>query len=75
VSRLEKAAAEARELPSPPPDDIHALLALFRTDIERELFRIAQLKSHGESVLTSVSLAHTLRELKHAHRLKPLQTV
>lgn len=65
--------AATRELPSAPPDDIHALLAQFRPDIERELFRIAQLKSHDESVLTSVSLAHTLRGLKHADTIpKPL---
>lgn len=73
VSRLEKATAEARELPSAPPDDIRALLVQLRAGMERELFRIAQRKSHGESVLTFVSLAHTLRELKNADAIpKPL---
>jgi hypothetical protein len=74
VSRLEKTAANAREPPSSQPataqqprlisQDINVVLAQLRTDIERELFRIAQIRSHGAKV-QFVSLAETLRELRN----------
>ncbi|HYX29258.1 MAG TPA: hypothetical protein VE863_11890 [Pyrinomonadaceae bacterium] len=74
VSRLEKTAADARELPSSSPaperpprlisQDTNVVLAQLRTDMERELFRIAQIKSHGAKI-QFVSLAETLRELRN----------
>jgi len=73
VTRLEKTAADARELPSAPANgqqprlishNTNVVLAQLRTDIERELFRIAQIKSHGGRV-QFVSLAYTLRELRN----------
>ena len=72
VRRLEKTAADAHELPSAPPTgqqprlishSTNVVLAQLRTDIERELFRITQIKSHGGTV-QFVSLAYTLRELR-----------
>lgn len=81
VSRLEKTAANTRELPSAPPataqqprlisHDTNVVLAQLRTDVERELFRIAQIKSHGGTV-QFVSLAHTLRELRNTDAI-PMQ--
>jgi hypothetical protein len=80
VTRLEKTAADARELPSAPAigqqprlisHNTNVVLAQLRTDIERELFRIAQIKSHGGTV-QFVSLAYTLRELRNTAAI-PMQ--
>jgi hypothetical protein len=80
LTRFEKTAADARELlPAPAAaheprlisQDTNVVLAQLRTDVERELFRIAQIKSHG-AMVQFVSLAYTLRELRNTDAI-PMQ--
>src|SRR5437870_1919911 len=76
VSRLERTAAEARDSPALPAviplasrlisQDPNLVLSQIRTDIERELFRIAQIKSHGATV-RFISLGETLRDLENTN--------
>ena len=84
VSRLEKTAADARELSASPPaaitqpqlisQDVNVVLAQLRIDMERELFRIAQIKSRGARV-QFVSLARTLQELRNLDAIPTQLTV